>query len=64
MILTIFIKILENATEIMNAKYGLHLMIRLPTCLCTAKPYCFLVNDTILVSDNPLSFRRNILEII
>ena len=25
----------------------------------TAEPYCFLVNDTTLPSDNPLKFRKN-----
>ena len=25
---------------------------------CTAQPYCFLVNDTTLLSDDPLSFRK------
>ena len=30
----------------------------------TAKPYCFLVLDTILRSDNPLGFRKNLLETI
>ena len=29
---------------------------------CSAKPYSFLVNDATLPSDNPLSFRKNILE--
>ena len=29
---------------------------------CTAEPYSFLVNDTILPSDNPLRFRKNLLE--
>ena len=29
---------------------------------CTAKLYSFLVNDTTLPSDNPLSFRKNILK--
>ena len=29
---------------------------------CTAKPYCFLVIDTILSLDNPLRFRKNILK--
>ena len=29
---------------------------------CTAEPYSFLVNDTILTSDNPLRFRKNLLE--
>ena len=28
---------------------------------CTAKPDTFLVFDTILASDNPLSFRHNLL---
>ena len=28
---------------------------------CTAEPYIFLVNDTILPSDNPLRFRKNLL---
>ena len=28
---------------------------------CTAEPYSFLVNDTILPSDNPLRFTKNIL---
>ena len=28
----------------------------------TAEPYSFLVNDTTLPSDNPLSFRKNLLE--
>ena len=27
---------------------------------CTAEPYSFLVNDTILSSDSPLRFRKNI----
>ena len=31
---------------------------------CTAEPYSFLVNDTILTSDNPLRFRNNPLDII
>ena len=30
---------------------------------CTNKPYSFLVNDTTLVSDNPLRFRKNLLNI-
>ena len=29
---------------------------------CTAKLYSFLVNDTTLPSDNPLSFRKNLLK--
>ena len=29
----------------------------------TVEPYSFLVNDTTLPSDNPLSFRNNILKI-
>ena len=29
---------------------------------CTAEPYSFLVNDTTLPSDDPLSFRKNLLE--
>ena len=29
---------------------------------CTAKPYQFLIIDTILASYNPLRFRKNILE--
>ena len=29
---------------------------------CNAEPYSFLVNDTILSSDNPLRFRKNLLE--
>ena len=29
---------------------------------CTAEPYSFLVNDTTLSSDNPLRFRKNLLE--
>ena len=29
---------------------------------CTAEPYPFLANDTTLPSDNPLSFRKNLLE--
>ena len=29
---------------------------------CTAKPYYFLVNDTNLPSDNPLRFRKNVLQ--
>ena len=28
---------------------------------CTAEPYSFLVNDTALPSDNPLRFRKNLL---
>ena len=31
---------------------------------CTAKPYSFLVIDTTLALDNPLRFRKNLLEII
>ena len=27
---------------------------------CTAKPYSFLVNDTIIPSDDPLRFRKNL----
>ena len=30
---------------------------------CTAKPYSFFVNDTTLASDNPLRFRKNLLNI-
>ena len=29
---------------------------------CTAEPYSFLVNDTTLLSDNPLRFRKNLLK--
>ena len=29
---------------------------------CTAKLYCFLVIDTILGPDNPLPFRKNLVE--
>ena len=29
---------------------------------CTAKPYNFLVIDATLTSDNPLCFRKNLLE--
>ena len=29
---------------------------------CTAEPYSFFVNDTILASDNPLRFRKNLFE--
>ena len=29
---------------------------------CTAKPYSFLVIDATLASDNPLRFRKNLLE--
>ena len=29
---------------------------------CAAKPYSFLVIDTTLPSDNPLRFRKNLLE--
>ena len=29
---------------------------------CTAKPYLFLVIDATLASDNPLHFRKNLLE--
>ena len=28
---------------------------------CTAEPYYFLVNDTTLPSENPLRFRKNLL---
>ena len=30
---------------------------------CTAEPYSFLVNDTMLASDNPLRFRKNLCNI-
>ena len=30
--------------------------------MCTAKPYSFLVIDTTLASDNPLRFRKDLLE--
>ena len=30
--------------------------------ICTAEPYSFLVNDTTLASDDPLRFRKNLLE--
>ena len=30
---------------------------------CAAEPYYFLVNDTMLVSNNPLSFRKNLFNI-
>ena len=29
---------------------------------CTTEPYSFLVNDTILPSDDPLRFRKNLLK--
>ena len=29
---------------------------------CTAEPYSFLVNDATLPSDDPLRFRKNLLE--
>ena len=29
---------------------------------CTAEPYTFLVNDATLSSDDPLKFRKNLLE--
>ena len=29
---------------------------------CTAETYCFLVNDAILPSDDPLRFRKNLLK--
>ena len=29
---------------------------------CTKEPYSFLVNDTTLSSDNPLPFRKNLLQ--
>ena len=29
---------------------------------CTAEPYSFLANDTTLLSDDPLRFRKNLLE--
>ena len=29
---------------------------------CTAEPYSFLVNDTTLPSDDPLRFRKNLLD--
>ena len=29
---------------------------------CTAKPYSFLVIDTTLAADNPLRFRKNLVE--
>ena len=29
---------------------------------CTGEPYYFLVNDTTLPSENPLRFRKNLLE--
>ena len=29
---------------------------------CTAEPCSFLVNDTTLLSDNPLRFRKNLLK--
>ena len=29
---------------------------------CIAEPYSFLVNDTTLPSDDPLSFRKNLLK--
>ena len=31
---------------------------------CTAKPYSFLVIDATLASDNPLNFRKNLIESI
>ena len=30
---------------------------------CTAEPYSFFVNDTMLASDNPLRFRKNLFNI-
>ena len=30
---------------------------------CTVEPYSFLVNDTMLASDNPLRFRKNLFNI-
>ena len=29
---------------------------------CTAEPYCFIVNDTILPLNYPLRFRKNVLK--
>ena len=29
---------------------------------CTTEPYSFLVNDTTLLSDNPIRFRKNLLK--
>ena len=29
---------------------------------CTAEPYSFIVNDTTLPSDNPLRFKKNLLD--
>ena len=31
---------------------------------CTARPYSFSVNDSTLAWDNPLSFKKNLSEII
>ena len=30
---------------------------------CTAEPYSFLVNDTMLASSNPLRFRKNLFNV-
>ena len=31
---------------------------------CTAQPYCFLISDATLASDNPSSFKKNLLKIM
>ena len=46
-----------NYSSDINFKYFMKIYKK-----CIAEPYSFLDNDTILPSDNPLRFRKNLLE--
>ena len=50
-------QIVFNPSSDIHFKYFLNLYKK-----CTAKPYSFLATDATLASDNPSSFRNNLLE--
>ena len=52
-----FQRILFNHSSDIDLKDFMHLYKK-----CTAKPYCVLVIDATLASDNPSRFRKNLLE--
>ena len=62
-----FVMKIANKRELQQIKFDHSLDIDFQNFMnlykkCTAKPYSFLVTDTTLVSDNPLRFRKNIIE--
>ena len=50
-------QIVVNRSSDIDPKYFMKIYSK-----CTSEPYCFSVNDTTLPSDNPLRFRKNLLE--